>query len=172
VTYLVLIIALVFLLLSIQTTFLRVVFPGDIVPDLILIAAVYCGIHLKKSRGIWMAALIGFFQDCLSGGLLGVNFLSKGLAGLFFCVIKDKIIVQGIIPIGFFIFATSLVDGMIYFLAMTSLLGGQVKGNFLFSSIILFGVCNAVIAPFLFYIFDKVRQWLHRKFPSQVFESI
>ena len=110
------------LLLSIQTTFLAIFFPGNVVPDLILIAAVYSGIHLKKSRGIWLAALIGFFQDCLSGGLLGVNFLSKGLIGLFFCVIKDKIIVQGIIPIGFFMFATSLVDGMIYFLAMTSLL--------------------------------------------------
>ena len=170
-TYLVLISALVFLL-SIQTTFLRVVFPGDIVPDLILIAAVYCGIHLKKSRGIWLAALIGFFQDCLSGGVLGVNFLSKGLVGLFFCVIKDKIIVQGIIPIGFFMFAASLVDGMIYFLAMTSLLGGQIKGNFLFSSIILFGVCNAVIAPFLFYMFDKARQWLHHKFPMQSLKSI
>ena len=161
-TYLVLIIAL-FFLLSMQTTFLRIVFPGNVVPDLILIVAVYSGIHLKKSKGIWLAALIGFFQDCLSGGLLGVNFLSKGLVGLFFCVIKDKIIVQGIIPIGFFIFSTSLVDGMIYFLAMTSLLGGQIKGNFLFSSIILFGVCNAVIAPFLFYVFDRTRQWLHSK---------
>jgi rod shape-determining protein MreD len=160
------------LLLSIQTTFLAIFFPGNVVPDLILIAAVYLGIHLKKSRGIWLAALIGFFQDCLSGGVLGVNFLSKGLVGLFFCVIKDKIIVQGIIPIGFFIFSTSLVDGMIYFLAMTSLLGGQIKGNFLFSSIILFGVYNAVIAPFLFYMFDQARQRLHRKFPAQVFESI
>ena len=170
-TYLTLILALV-LLLSIQTTLSTMFFWGSVAPDLILIAAVYCGIHLKKSRGIWLAALIGFFQDCLSGGLLGVNFLSKGLVGLFFCVIKDKIIVQGIIPIGFFMFATSLVDGMIYFMTMTSLLGGQIKGNFLFSSIILFGICNAVIAPFLFYIFDKARQWLHRKFPTQVFESI
>ena len=160
------------LLLSIQTTFLAIFFPGNVVPDLILIAAVYSGIHLKKSRGMWLAALIGFFQDCLSGGVLGVNFLSKGLVGLFFCVIKDKIIVQGIIPIGFFIFSTSLVDGMIYFLAMTSLLGGQIKGNFLFSSIILFGVCNAVIAPFLFYMFDKARQWLHRKLPIQSLKSI
>ena len=170
-TSLVLIIALVFLL-SIQTTFLRVIFPGNVVPDLILIVAVYSGIYLKKSRGIWLAALFGFLQDCLSGGLLGVNFLSKGLVGLFFCAIKDKIIVQGIIPIGFFMFVTSLVDGMIYFVSMTSLLGGQVKGNFLFSSIIVFGVYNAMIAPFLFYMFDQARQQLHRKFPAQIFESI
>ena len=170
-TYLVLIIAL-FFLLSIQTTFLRVIFPGNVAPDLILIVAVYSGIHLKKNTGIWLAILCGFLQDCLSGGLLGVNSLSKGLAGLFFYFIKDKIIVQGVIPIGFFIFVTSLVDGMIYFVSIANLLGGQIKGNFLFSSIILFGVCNAVVAPFLFYMFDKARKWLHRKFPTQVFESI
>jgi len=169
--YLALIIVLVFLF-SIQTTFLRIVFPGNVVPDLILIVAVYSGIHLKKNRGVWLAALVGFLQDCLSGALLGVNFLSKGLVGLFFCAIKDKIIVQGIIPIGFFMFVTSLVDGMIYFVSMATLLGGQVKVNFLFSSIILFGVCNAVIAPLLFYMFDKVRQWSHRKLPTQLLKSI
>ena len=169
--YLALIIVLVFLF-SMQTTFLRIVFPGNVVPDLILIVAVYSGIHLKKNRGVWLAALVGFLQDCLSGALLGVNFLSKGLVGLFFCAIKDKIIVQGIIPIGFFMFVTSLVDGMIYFVSMASLLGGQVKVNFLFSSIILFGVCNAVIAPLLFYMFDKVRQWSHRKLPTQLLKSI
>ena len=170
-THLVLIITLAFLF-STQTTFLRVIFPGNVVPDLILIVAVYSGIHFKKKRGVWLAALVGFFQDCLSGGLLGVNFLSKGLVGLFFCVIKEKIIVQGIIPVGFFMFATSLVDGMIYFLAMTSLLGGQVKGGFFFSSLILFGIYNAVVAPFLFYLFSKGRQWVHLKFPSQALKTI
>jgi rod shape-determining protein MreD len=127
---------------------------------------------LKRTSGIWLAALMGFLQDCLSGGLLGVNFLSKGLVGLFFCTIKEKIFVQGIIPIGFFVFAASLVDGMIYFASMTSLLGGQVKGNHLFFSIIIFGICNAVVAPFLFYMFDKGRQFLHSKFPNHVFETI
>lgn len=160
------------ILFSIQTTFLRIFFPENVAPDLILIVAVYFGIHLKKNNGILLAALIGFFQDCLSGGVLGVNFLSKGLAGLFFCVIKDKIIVQGVIPIGFFIFITSLVDGMIYFLSMTSLLRGHVEGDFIFSYLIIFGIFNAVVAPFLFYVFDKGKQWLNRKFPSQFLESI
>jgi rod shape-determining protein MreD len=171
VTFLITVISLV-LLFSLQTTFLRFFFPDNVAPDLILIVAVYLGINLKKNKGIWLAALIGFFQDCLSGGLLGVNFLSKGLAGLFFCAIKDKIIVQGIVPIGFFIFVASLVDGIIYFLSMTGLLRGHVEGDFLFSSVIFFGIFNAVVAPFLFYMFDNGRQWLHRKFPVQDLESI
>jgi len=145
---------------------------AGVTPDLILIVAVYCGIHSKKNSGIWLATLIGFFQDCLSGGLLGVNSLSKGLAGLFFCGIKDKIIVEGAIQISFFIFVTSLVDSMIYLLAMTSLLGGQAKGGFFFSSLILFGIYNAVIAPFLFYLFDKGRKWVNLRFSSHASESI
>ena len=59
------------LLLSIQTTFLAIFFPGNVVPDLILIAAVYSGIHLKKSRGIWLAALICFFSRLSFGGGVG-----------------------------------------------------------------------------------------------------
>ena len=170
-TYLILGLVL-FFLFSLQTTLLGIFSLAGVTPDLILIVAVYCGIHSKQNGGIWLAVLIGFFQDCLSGDLLGVNSLSKGLAGLFFCALKDKIVVDGIIPISFFIFTASLVDGMIYFLAMTSLLGGQPKGGFFFSSVIIFGVYNAVIAPFLFYIFDKGRQWVHLKFPNQTLETI
>ena len=170
-TYLIFALVLIFLF-SVQTTLLGMFSLPGVTPDLILIVAIYCGIHSKKNSGIWLVVLIGFFQDCLSGGLLGVNSLSKGLAGLFFYSLKGKIIVEGAIPISFFMFVTSLVDGMIYFLAMTSLLGGQVEGGFFFSSLILFGIYNAVVAPFLFYLFDKGRQWVHLKFPSQVWKTI
>ena len=170
-TYLIFALVL-FFLFSIQTTLLGMFSLAGVVPDLILIVAVYCGIHSKKNSGIWLAVLIGFFQDCLSGGLLGINSLSKGLAGLFFYSLKGKIIVEGAVPISFFMFVTSLADGMIYFLAMTSLLGGQVEGGFFFSSLILFGIYNAVVAPFLFYVFNKGRQWMHRKFPNPVLKII
>ena len=170
-TYLILGLVL-FFLFSVQTTLLGMFSLSGVTPDLILIVAVYCGIHSKKNGGIWLAVLVGFFQDCLSGGLLGVNSLSKGLAGLFFCALKDKIFVEGPIPISFFIFVTSLVDGLIYLLAMTSILGGQAKGGFFFSSVILFGIYNAVIAPFLFYVFDKGRKWINLRFSNQAFDTI
>ena len=170
-TYLILGLVL-FFLFSLQTTLLGIFSLAGVTPDLILIVAVYCGIHSKQNGGIWLAVLIGFFQDCLSGDLLGVNSLSKGLAGLFFYSLKDKIIVEGAVPISFFMFVASLVDGMIYFLAVTSLLGGQVEGGFFFSSLIFFGIYNAVVAPFLFYLFAKGRQWVHLKFPSQALKTI
>ena len=81
-----------------------------------------------------MSVLVGFIQDCLSGGLLGVNTLSKGLVGIFFSALKDKIIVEGFWRL-VFLFSALLIDGMIYFIAMTSLMGAPIQGRlFLFSN--------------------------------------
>jgi hypothetical protein len=61
---------------------------------------------------------------------------------------------------------------MIYFLAMTSLMGAQFKADFFFTQILLFAVYNVVTGLFLFYILDRSRPWVHRRFPNQVFQPI
>ena len=160
------------LLFAVQTTFLGLFSVGDVSPDLALIFVVYCGIHFQRNGGIGVGVLVGFIQDCLSGGLFGINTLSKGLTGLFFSALKDKIIVEGFLPISFFLVATSLFDGMIYFTAITSLMGAQIKGDFLFSHILFFGIINAVAGLFLSYILDRGRQLLHRKLPNQILRPI
>ena len=160
------------LLFSIQTTFLELFSLGGVIPDLALIFVVYCGIHFQKNGGIRMGILVGFIQDSLSGGLLGINTLSKGLAGLFFSSLKDKIIVEGILPISYFLFAASLIDGTIYFIATSSLMGAQVKADSLIYNISFFGIYNAVAGLFLFRMFDRCRKWMDHRFPNQVFRSI
>ena len=133
--YIIISLVLIFLF-TIQTTFLEIFSFGGVTPDLILIVVVYCGINFTKNNGIGLSALVGFVQDCLSGSLLGINTLSKGLVGIFFSALKDKIIVEGVLAISFFIFCTSLLDGMIYFIAMTSLMGAQFKVDFFFSQVL------------------------------------
>ena len=166
------VIFILMLLFSIQTTFLELLSLGGIKPDLVLIFVVYCGIHFQKNNGIGMGVLVGFIQDNLSGGLLGINTLSKGLAGLFFSSLKDKIIVEGILPISYFLFAASLIDGMIYFIATTSLMGAQIQIDSLFYHIAFFGIYNAVAGLFLFHMFDRGKKWMHHKFPNQTFQLI
>ena len=169
--YIIISLVLIFLF-SIQTTFLEIFSFSGVTPDLILIVVIYSGINFTKNNSIGLSALVGFIQDCLSGSLLGINTLSKGLVGIFFSALKDKILVEGVLAVSFFIFCTSLFDGMIYFIAMTSLMGAQFKGDFLFSQILLFAVYNVVTGLFLFYIFDRSRPWVHRRFPNQVFQPI
>lgn len=158
---------LVLFLFSVQTTWLRHLSLAGVTPDLALIFVVYCGIHFKGARGIWMGFTVGLVQDCLSGGLLGVNTLSKSLVAFFFAMLKDKIIVEGLVPISFFLVGASLFDGAIFYVVLVSLLKGQVSAGFLFPSLFIYGLYNGLAGLFLFYVLDLNRKWILRKFPNQ-----
>jgi len=159
-------------LFSVQTTLLEIFSLGGVTPDLALIFVVYCGVHFQRNGGIGAGVIIGFVQDCLSGGLLGINTLSKGLAGLFFSVLKDKIVVEGFIPISFFLFTASLLDGMIYFVISTSLTAAQAKEGILLLRMFAFGIYNSAAGLLLFYLLDKGRQWINHKIPNQVLRPL
>ena len=159
-------------LFSVQTTLLEIFSLGGVTPDLALIFAIYCGVHFQRNGGIGAGIIIGFVQDCLSGGLLGVNTLSKGLAGLFFSVLKDKIVIEGFIPISFFLFTASLLDGMIYFIILLSLTAAQVKAGILLFHMFVFGIYNSAVGLLLFYLLDKGRQWINHKIPNQVLRPL
>ena len=159
-------------LFSVQITFLEIFSLWGTTPDLALIFAIYCGVHFQRNGGIGAGIIIGFVQDCLSGGLLGINTLSKGLAGLFFSVLKDKIVVEGFIPISFFLFIASLLDVMIYFVISTSLTAAQVKEGILLLRMFAFGIYNSAAGLLLFYLLDKGRQWINHKIPNQVLRPL
>lgn len=153
-------------LFSAQTTFLVNFSIAGVTPDLVLIFVVYCGIKFQGGRGIGMGFAVGFVQDCLSGGLLGVNTLSKSLIAFFFSTLKDKIMVEGLLPIFLFIITASLLDGMIFYLVMVTLLKGEVPGSFLFSSLPIYAIYNGCVGPILFYVLDLNRKWILRKFSN------
>ena len=159
-------------LFSVQTALLDIFSLGGVTPDLALIFVVYCGVHFQRNGGIGAGVIIGFVQDCLSGGLLGINTLSKGLAGLFFSVLKDKIVVEGFVPISFFIFTVSLLDGMAYFIILSSLTTAQVKEGVLLFHMFVFGIYNSAAGLLLFYLLDKGRQWINHKIPNQVLRPL
>ena len=159
-------------LFSVQTTLLDIFSLGGVTPDLALIFVVYCGVHFQRNGGVGAGVIIGFVQDCLSGGLLGINTLSKGLAGLFFSVLKDKIVVEGFVPISFFIFTVSLLDGMAYFIILSSLTTAQVKEGVLLFHMFVFGIYNSAAGLLLFYLLDKGRQWINHKIPNQVLRPL
>ncbi|MBI4390020.1 MAG: rod shape-determining protein MreD [Nitrospinae bacterium] len=153
---------------SIQTTFLDLFPLGGTLPDLGLIVAVYCGIHGRGDAGIGMGCFIGFVQDCLSGRLLGVNTLSKGLTGFFFATLKNKIVVEGFIPLCFFLALASLFDGVIFYLAWNLLLKGESSGGYLFPYFLVNAVYNALLGQPLFFLMNRGRKWLDGRFPNQI----
>lgn len=52
-------------------------------PDAILLAAVFLGLRRDRATGLIGGFVLGLFQDVLSGGLLGLNALLKGLIGYY-----------------------------------------------------------------------------------------
>ena len=50
-------------------------------PDAMVLVTVYLGLHRGRETGLLGGFFLGLFQDALSGGLLGVNALTKGLIG-------------------------------------------------------------------------------------------
>lgn len=154
-------------LFSFQTTLLDTFSFAGVAPDLALIFVVHCGIHYQRNGGIAMGFIVGMIQDCLSGRLLGVNTLSKTLIGFFFSALKNKIIVEGVLPTSIFLLGASLVDGWIFYFVLSALMKAEVTGGFLFHTLPIFAGYNAFAGLVLFYFLDRERRWVIQKFPGQ-----
>ena len=151
------------IIFSVQTALLPLLSLNEVTPSLILIYAVFCGLKFRESRGIYMCLLIGLVQDCLSGGLLGINTLSKSLIAYLLFKIRDKIVVEGAIPVGCFIIIASLFDGMVYYIFSILLLKAEVASGILFPFLPVFAIGNSLVAPFMFYFLSRNKKWIDRK---------
>ena len=152
-------------LFSLQTSLMSYFSVGGVTLDLALILAVYCGVLLKGDRGIWVGFAIGLVQDCLSGSLLGVNTLSKSIIGFTFSTLKDKLMVEGFVPVSVILLAASFFDGLVYYLIATTLLEARIPFSFLFSSLPTYAMYNALVGPILFFFINWIKQRMLRRFP-------
>jgi len=105
----------------------------------------------------------GILQDSLSGGLLGVNTLSKSFIGLFFSVLKDKIFVEGVLPVAFFLILSSLFDGLVFYFSMNTVFDGDFSSSFLYQKLPVYSFYNGVIGPVLFLVLNRFQNWLELK---------
>jgi rod shape-determining protein MreD len=147
-------------LFSAQTTWLELFSFGGVTPDLILVWAVYCGIRCSRTGGIGAGITLGLIQDSLSGGLLGVNTLSKGLVAYFVSTLKDKFFVEGVVPIGIFLVCSTIFDGLVFYFSMGTILKGEVTSSFLYQLLPVYSIYNALIGPFIFMILDRIDCWV------------
>ncbi|MGY8760232.1 MAG: rod shape-determining protein MreD [Nitrospinaceae bacterium] len=147
-------------LFSAQTTWLELFSFWGVTPDLILVWVVYCGVRFSRAGGIGAGIALGLIQDSLSGGLLGVNTLSKGLIAYFFSTLKDKFFVQGVIPIGIFLVCSTIFDGLVFYFSMGTILKGEVASSFLYQLLPVYSIYNALIGPFMFVILDRIDCWV------------
>lgn len=154
------------ILFSLQTSFIDLFSVAGVTPDFALILSVYCAIILREKGGMGTAASLGFVQDCLSGGLLGVNTLSKSLIGFTFSTLKRQIVMEGFMPIFMFLFAASFFDGLIFYIATVVLFDSQVPAAFFFFKLPVYALYNSLVGPVLFYFLDWNKNLLVKRFPG------
>jgi rod shape-determining protein MreD len=150
-------------LFSAQTTWLDLFSIGGVTPDLILVWVVYCGVRFPRIGGIGAGIALGLIQDSLSGGLLGVNTLSKSLIAYFFSTLKDKFFVERVVPIGVFLVCSTIFDGLVFYFSMGTILKGEVTSSFLYQLLPVCSIYNALIGPFMFLILDRINCWVQPK---------
>ena len=163
---------IVIILFSIQTTWLGMFSIGGVVPDLALIWVVYCGVHCSRTIGIGAGIVMGIIQDSLSGGLLGLNTLSKSFIGFFFAALKDKFFVEGMVPVAFFLAASSLFDGLVFYFSMNTVLKGEVASSFLYQSLPAYSIYNGIVGPILFLLFNQFNNWLKSKISNPYMNQV
>jgi len=151
------------LLFSIQTSLLDTLALAGVTPDLVLIATVYCALKLPGNRGWWVGGLLGFVQDALSSGILGINTFSKSLLAYIFSLLRSKLMVEGVIPVFAFLFAASLFDGFVFFAIARMLFKNPPDPELFMGQLPLYAVYNAVLSPVLFWILNRNQRWWMRK---------
>ena len=157
--------AFLIFIFTIQVSVLGFLAINGVVPDLSLIFAFFCGARFEMNRGVFMGGLTGFVQDCLSGGLLGMNTLSKSLIAFFVDSLKDKIFVEKFFPIAIFLASASLVDGAIFYIFSVMLMKQTVQKGFFFNSLPIYTIYNALVGPLVFFVLN-LYQKRNRKEPD------
>tara|TARA_B100000686_G_C16797012_1_gene983145 strand:- start:3382 stop:3897 length:516 start_codon:yes stop_codon:yes gene_type:complete len=151
------------LIYSVQTAGLAFVKIGGVSPDLVLIFAFYCGSRFRENYGVAAAGLAGFVQDCLSGGLLGINTFSKGLIGFLVVSLRENILVENFAPITIFTACASFIDGVIFYFVSTLFLDRSINEDVFFNSLPAFALYNALLGPALFYILNRLQNLIEGK---------
>ena len=145
-----------------QTTLFRIF--GSVAPDLILLTAVYCGLRFGKLSGIQIGAFSGLVQDALSYGLLGINFLSKGLIGFLTGYLRDLNLLIGnsmVMWMMLIVFSTA-IDVTLLLISLNSFYEAPLSITNILWSITIQSILNIVIGLPYFFFLDRLQEYLHK----------
>lgn len=142
--------------IPVQTLLLEPLKIGGVKPDLALLLAFAHGWAFGEMNGLFWGLALGGLLDLFSVGFLGVNFVMKGMIGLFAGVFGKTLINLPIWGNGLIIFALSHLHDLIG----TFLLSGDGGSGFtleIMARIFIRALYNGLLATALFYIFLRLK---------------
>lgn len=139
-----------------QGTFLKLVQPSMLVPNLPLIVVVYLGFNEANRFGALMAFLVGLELDLYSGILLGPWAGTFVVVFTALSIISQRLFVDSLTVVFLATFLSSLVSCLLFVLLSSQFnptLAGGVSISFL--EALISGVC----APLVFLLLQQVLPW-------------
>ena len=125
-------------------------------PDLVLIVVLYFAITSEEGRGVLIGAGLGLLQDILSGGILGLNFFTKGVIAFLVGGLRNNIVIDNVLSRITIIFFSAVLEGLLC-LGIFKVLFHQEAIFVMFSGIVLGrAVYCSVVGVFLMAFFDSI----------------
>ena len=116
-------------------------------PDVVLIVVISFGFQYTLPFGGGLAFFLGILQDVLSGGVLGLNALSKTVVFILTRSIAQRFYFSHIASKIMMVFVGGIVDGLL--VTCILLIGGAINipGGILVRHLLLQIICTGVLSP-------------------------
>ncbi|NLY73703.1 MAG: rod shape-determining protein MreD [Firmicutes bacterium] len=146
---------------ALQATWLAGVnLPGRIIPDLILIMVISYGLLRGPDEGLFFGLAAGLFLDLVAGGAIGVQTLSKTIAGFSAGLLEKTIFKDNLLVPVIAVFVGTLLFESLNVLMYLSFGGNYNYWLLLISAIIPLAFYNAVLAPLVYRLFLKMESFI------------
>lgn len=125
-------------------------------PDLVLIVICAAGLALGPARGAAAGLLAGLFVDVLTGRLVGLGAITKGIAGYAAGWMGRRLFPENALVPAVIAFAVSVGEGLLYLLG-TYVFGVPIPLAAGFAAVVVPEACyNAVVSAALLPLFSRV----------------
>ncbi|VAX25333.1 Lead, cadmium, zinc and mercury transporting ATPase; Copper-translocating P-type ATPase [hydrothermal vent metagenome] len=121
-------VCLALLCFIVQTTSFHFLSWLKVYPDVVLALSIHGGLRWGKIGGLQFGGAVGFVQDLLSFGVLGINMLSKSLIGFTVGALREKYISDSTLARIVIIVSATILDLMIYRTLSGMLIGNEIAG--------------------------------------------
>jgi rod shape-determining protein MreD len=145
---------------ALQATWLSMLpLPGGVVPDLVLVLVICYALLNGPKKGFLFGALAGFFVDIFSGGLIGLEMLTKTGAGYLAGLLEKKIFKESLFVPTVNVFAGTILVESAHLLLQMVFNSNYHLGWTLLVAVLPLAFYNALCAPVVHLFLLRIDGW-------------
>lgn len=145
------------LFLTLQTTLLMSLPIHRVRPDLVLILTLYLGLSYPLFSGGILAFFMGFIMDLFSGNSFGLYTFSRPLIFYVAQLFRGRFYLESFSLQSLYVFIFALFEGLLILILLTALNPDPLNHLYplLFTFLLPQSFFTSMVAPILFYLFNK-----------------